>query len=58
MLVKITILIFALVVFNFILLKFSSNKIAKETKVKKMPLVLKNETTTEQEPATLAPTGS
>lgn len=58
MLIKITVLIFALVVFNFLLLKFSCNKTVKQTKVNKTPVVLKPEITIEQEPQKLAPTGS
>ena len=58
MLFKITLLITALVVTNFLLLKFSCNKTVKRTKIRKMPLVLKTETTTVQVPETLAPTGS
>jgi hypothetical protein len=58
MLFKITFLIIALVVINFLLLKFSCNKTVKRTKVRKMPLVLKARTTIERETETLAPTGS
>lgn len=58
MLLKITLLIIALVVVNFLLLKFSCNKTVRRTKIRKMPLVLKAGTTIEQESETLAPTGS
>ena len=58
MLFKITILVFALVIFNFLLLKLSCNKTPKQTKANRTPVILKPEITIEQEPQILAPTGS
>lgn len=58
MLLKISIIIFILVIINFLLLKFSINKIEKQTKMNKTPVILKPGLTIEQEPQILAPTGS
>lgn len=58
MLLTITISISALVVINFLLLKFSSNKINKTPKINKKPIVFKPNITLEEEPKRLAPTGS
>ncbi len=58
MLLTITISITALVAVNFLLLKFSSNKITRKPKVNKKPIVLKPNIILEQEPKRLAPTGS
>jgi len=60
MLTTITLSILALVVLNFLLLKFSSNKIIQRKSVEK-PLVIKKEptlVTTQQLPNRLSPTGS
>nr|WP_158231488.1 hypothetical protein [Gaetbulibacter sp. 4G1] len=58
MLLTITISITALVAVNFLLLKFSSNKISRKPKVNKKPIVLKPDIVLEQESKRLAPTGS
>ena len=58
MLLKITICITALVLINFILLKFSVNKTTKKSKITKMPVVFRPEKSFEVETQTLAPTGS
>jgi len=58
MLVNITILIFSLVAFNFLLLKISCNKTLKQQKSTKKPVVLKPKPTIVLEPQKLAPTGS
>ncbi|MCL6295232.1 hypothetical protein [Jejuia spongiicola] len=58
MLLTITISITALVAVNFLLLKFSSNKISSKPKVNKKPIVLKPDIVLEQESKRLAPTGS
>lgn len=58
MLITITLIISFLVAVNFLLLKFSSNKLQNPSKVSKMPVVLKPEVTIELETEALAPTGS
>jgi hypothetical protein len=58
MLLKITLIILALVVINFLLLKLSVNKTKKQSKVTKMPVILKTHVDIELESETLAPTGS
>jgi hypothetical protein len=58
MIYTITISIFALVIVNLLLLKFSSNKIARQSKTIKKPVVFRNITTIKLETETLAPTGS
>lgn len=58
MLMNITIIVFSLVAINFLLLKFSVNKIVKPNHSDKKPLVLHPEITTEFEKDQLAPTGS
>jgi hypothetical protein len=58
MLLKITLIILALVVINFLLLKLSVNKTEKQSKVTKMPVILKTQVDIELESETLAPTGS
>lgn len=58
MLLKITLIILALVVINFLLLKVSVNKTEKQSKVTKMPVILKTHVDIELESETLDPTGS
>lgn len=58
MLFNITFAIIVLVVINFLLLKFSVNKIAKPLKVNKKPVVLNQDITIKLEEEPLAPTGS
>lgn len=58
MVLKITILIAALVIFNFILLIFSCNKTLKKAKIKNIPLERERDITIVQAPEVLAPTGS
>lgn len=58
MLLTITISISALVALNFILLKFSSNKITRTPKANKKPIVLKPTIALNQKTEKLAPTGS
>lgn len=58
MLLKVTIIIFALIALNFLLLKFSVNKTVKISKLSKKPVVLNPETTIKFEDEPLAPTGS
>ena len=58
MLLTITISISALVLLNFLLLKFSSNKINRPAKANKKPIVFKPKLALEQESEKLAPTGS
>lgn len=58
MLITITLIISFLVAVNFLLLKFSSNKLENPSKVSKIPVVLKREVTIELETEELAPTGS
>lgn len=58
MLLTITLSISVLVAINFLLLKFSTNKILKQPKVNKKPIVFKPTISLEQEPERLAPTGS
>ncbi|WOD43007.1 hypothetical protein [Hwangdonia lutea] len=58
MLLTITISISALVAINFLLLKFSSNKTIRTSKVNKKPIVLKPTIALKQDAEKLAPTGS
>ena len=58
MLLKITIILFALVIFNFVLLKVSVNKTPKLTQATKAPVILDSKPTIVLEPQQLAPTGS
>lgn len=58
MLIKFTLVISVLVIINFLLLKFSTNKTVKSTKTNKKPIVLNPNITTEQASEKLAPTGS
>ncbi len=58
MILTITLSIFALVILNFLLLKFSCNKIPRTTKPIKKPIVIKPGTTISLAPEKLAPTGS
>jgi hypothetical protein len=58
MLLKITLIIFILVVINFLLLKLSVNKIKKQSKITKMPVILNRRVNIELKSETLAPTGS
>ncbi|MFD1161905.1 MULTISPECIES: hypothetical protein [Hwangdonia] len=58
MLFTITISISTLVAINFLLLKFSSNKTNRTSKVNKKPIVLKPTIVLKQESEKLAPTGS
>jgi len=58
MLLTITLSIFLLVIINFLLLKFSCNKINKTSKKNKKPIVFKPTIALEQEDKNLAPTGS
>lgn len=58
MLITITISLFVLVVFNFILLKLSCNKIKKQPVSNKKPLVFTPPLTIELDQDVLAPTGS
>ena len=58
MLLTITISISALVALNFLLLKFSSNKINKAQKTNNKPIVFKPTIALEQTTEKLAPTGS
>ncbi len=58
MILTIAISLAALVAINFLLLKFSINKIDKATKPSKKPVVLTPRITIEQESTRLAPTGS
>lgn len=58
MILTITTSIAALVIINFLLLKFSTNKVNKTVKTNKKPVVLTPRITIEQEPVRLAPTGS
>lgn len=58
MILTITTSIAALVIINFLLLKFSTNKVKKTVKTNKKPVVLTPQITIEQVPERLAPTGS
>jgi hypothetical protein len=58
MLLNITLIILVLVATNFLLLLFSCNSTRKESKVNKMPVVLKPQVTIELETEIFAPTGS
>ncbi len=58
MLLTITISIFALVIFNLLLLKFSCNKTTRKNTVDKKPVILKPHFTIESASHNLAPTGS
>jgi hypothetical protein len=58
MLLTITISIFALLIFNLLLLKFSCNKTLHKKKQIKMPVKLEPKITIEQDSEKLAPTGS
>ena len=58
MLLKITIVLFSLVIINLLLLKFSCNKTKKTIKNIDKPVVLKQEATIELVSEELAPTGS
>ncbi len=58
MLLTITLSIFALVAFNFVLLKLSVNKTARPIKNSKKPIVFTPTISLEQPSETLAPTGS
>ncbi len=59
MLLTITLTITTLVIFNFLLLKFSVNKIEYKPKVnRKPPVILNPELISSKEKLTLAPTGS
>ena len=58
MILTITTSIAALVIINFLLLKFSTNKVNKTVKTNKKPVVLTPQITIEQASERLAPTGS
>lgn len=58
MLLTITISISTLVAINFLLLKFSSNKINRTPKATKKPIVFRPTIALEHESGKLAPTGS
>ena len=58
MLLTITISIAALVFINFLLLKFSSNKINRPVKANKKPIIFKPTLALEEKSEKLAPTGS
>lgn len=58
MLLTITLSILALVALNFILLKFSINKINRTSKANKKPIVFKPTIALSQKTEKLAPTGS
>ncbi|PQV47832.1 hypothetical protein CLV33_106151 [Jejuia pallidilutea] len=58
MLLTTTIIIAALVCINFLLLKISCNKTAKQSKINKNPIVLKSHKTLVDIEENLAPTGS
>ena len=58
MILTITTSIAALVIINFLLLKFSCNKVYKTVKTNKKPVVLTPRITIERESERLAPTGS
>lgn len=58
MILTITLSVFALVLFNFLLLKFSCNKIKRIPKSNKKPIVIKPRATISLESEKLAPTGS
>ena len=58
MLITITLTLSFLVAINFLLLKFSSNKVVRSERKSEKPVVLKPETTVKSISARLAPTGS
>ncbi|MDG2178746.1 MAG: hypothetical protein P8K68_08175 [Algibacter sp.] len=58
MLLTITLILFSLVTFNLLLLKFSCNKTVRKTKINKKPVVLRTRITMAQTSEKLAPTGS
>ena len=58
MILAISAIIFTLVAFNFLLLKFSCNRTSKKPKTNSMPIVLKPETPVKSISRRLAPTGS
>lgn len=58
MILTITISIAVLVVINFLLLKFSSNKINRPVKANKKPIIFKPALSLEEKSEKLAPTGS
>jgi hypothetical protein len=58
MLLTITVSIFALVIINLLLLKFSCNKTSQKTMKIKEPVKLEPKVTIEQDSEKLAPTGS
>ena len=58
MLTTITLSLFALVIVNLLLLKYSCNKIIKPSKANKKPVTLKPELTILDTTEVLAPTGS
>ena len=58
MLLTITLILSGLVIINLLLLKFSSNKTDRVTKIDKKPVVLRTRITMPLASETLAPTGS
>lgn len=58
MLLTITLILSGLVIINLLLLKFSSNKTDRVTKVDKKPVVLRTRITMPSTTQVLAPTGS
>lgn len=58
MLLTTTIIIFCLILINFLLLKFSCNKTIKQSKIDKKPIVLKSHKVLIDINENLAPTGS